>query len=135
MLVLRLHIETEKLFVDMFEVLNAATRWEERATDILSLEADLSDIEVIIRFLARSFKLFSLLDLINFQMVFKIIKFQCCRGAEDLCVILPSLDDVKEAFSTAESWLKSANPFLVPCSLLQPVLSSLPKFEALQVLA
>lgn len=98
----QLHIETEKLFVDMFEVLNAATRWEERATDILSLEADLSDIEVII------------------------------RGAEDLCVILPSLDDVKEAFSTAESWLKSANPFLVSCSLFQPVSSSLPKFEALQ---
>lgn len=68
-------------------------------------------------------------------MVFKLIKFECCRGAEDLCVILPSLNDVKDALSMAVSWLERANPFLVSCSPLLPVSSSLPKFEALQVLA
>ncbi|EXB37360.1 Lysine-specific demethylase 5A [Morus notabilis] len=98
----QLHIDREKLFVDMSEALDAATCWEERATNILSHEADLCDFEVAI------------------------------RGAEDLCVILPSLNDVKEALSMAVSWLERANPFLVSCSPLLPVSSSLPKFEALQ---
>lgn len=66
-----------------------------------------------------------------------LICFGCFRVSEDLCVILPSLNDVKEAFSMATSWLENAKPFLASCYPLLPALNSLLplKFEALQVLA
>ena len=50
---LRLHIEGEKLFVDMFKLLDAAIHWEEMARGILAREADMSDFEDVIRFLSR----------------------------------------------------------------------------------
>ena len=46
----RLHIEGEKLFVDMSEVFDAAMLWEERAKYILAHEAQISDFEDVIRF-------------------------------------------------------------------------------------
>ncbi|PON84593.1 Autoimmune regulator [Trema orientale] len=100
----QLQIEREKLFVDMFKVLDAAVHWEERATDILARDADISDFEDVI------------------------------RVSEDIFVILPSLNDVEEAFSMATSWLKNAKPFLASRSSLLPSSNSLLplKFEALQ---
>ncbi|KAF4403837.1 hypothetical protein CsatB_003771 [Cannabis sativa] len=93
----QLNIESEKLFVDMFKILDDAIQWEARATDILAREADLSEFEDAI------------------------------RVSEDICVILPSLNEVEEAFALATSWLKKANPYF------ESSFPSLPlKFEALQ---
>lgn len=50
----RLHIESEKLFVDVIEVLAAAMHWEKRATCLLAQEADLSEFEDVIRFVVLS---------------------------------------------------------------------------------
>lgn len=50
----RLQIESEKLFVDVIEVLAAAMHWEKRATCILAQEADLSEFEDVIRFVVLS---------------------------------------------------------------------------------
>lgn len=47
---LRLQIEKEKLFVDLSGVIAAVRCWEERATKLLALEAQMLDFEDIIRF-------------------------------------------------------------------------------------
>lgn len=39
------------MFADIFEVLAAAMRWEEKATEILAQEAEMSEFEDAIRFL------------------------------------------------------------------------------------
>lgn len=36
----------------------------------------------------------------------------CLRSSEGLCVILPSLHDVKNEVSLAKSWLNISKPFL-----------------------
>ena len=60
----------------------------------------------------------------------------CFRNSEEICVILPSLCDVKEALSMAVSWLENAKLFLVSKTPLPPAFSSsLPKLETLKVLA
>ncbi|KAL5552082.1 hypothetical protein UlMin_002258 [Ulmus minor] len=100
-----LHIEREKLFVDLSELLATAMCWEARATYILANEADMSDFEDVI------------------------------RNSEEICVILPSLCDVKEALSMAVSWLENAKLFLVSKTPLPPAFSSsLPKLETLKEL-
>lgn len=60
-------------------------------------------------------------------------KLEYFRTSEDVCVILPSLDDVKEAVSMAVSWLNKSKPFL--CSYLSTPSSSysLLNFESLKV--
>lgn len=50
-------------------------------------------------------------------------------------MILPSLNNVKEALSMAISWLENSKPFLVSCSSSFPASKPLLKFEALKVLA
>ncbi|XP_020978798.1 lysine-specific demethylase 5B isoform X1 [Arachis ipaensis] len=96
-----LHIEEEKLFVDLSCVLALAIPWEERAREILSHENPISDFEDMI------------------------------RDSENIFAILPSLNDVKDAFSEANLWLRNSKPYLVssPCAS-----SSLLKVEDLQML-
>ncbi|XP_059443642.1 lysine-specific demethylase JMJ17 isoform X3 [Corylus avellana] len=97
-----LQIEREKLFVDMTGVLAAAVHWEERAKDILAHEAPMCDFEDVI------------------------------RASEDIFVILPSLDDVKDTVLIAKSWLKKSKPFLMSASSSAPASSSLLEAKALQ---
>ncbi|CAL9030117.1 unnamed protein product [Prunus brigantina] len=99
-----LHIEGEKLFVDMSKVLDAALQWEERAKYILAHEAHISDFEDVI------------------------------RSSEDIYVNLPSLLDVKDTLSKAMAWLRSSEPFLVTCSPLVPASSSLLNVDTLKEL-
>ena len=66
-------------------------------------------------------------------MGFGLIESECIRDSENIWVILPSLNDVKEAFSMATSWSTNVKPFLVSCSPSLPASSSLLKLEALQV--
>ncbi|KAA8522400.1 hypothetical protein F0562_013239 [Nyssa sinensis] len=99
-----LHIEEEKFFVDISGVLETATCWEDRATRILSSEAQMSDFEDVI------------------------------RTSEEICVILPSLDRIKDAVSMAESWLEKSRPFLSSALSVVHDSSSLLKVEALKEL-
>ncbi|KAK9276591.1 hypothetical protein L1049_006126 [Liquidambar formosana] len=99
-----LQIEREKLFVDISEVLEAALCWEESARHILASEAQMSDFEDAI------------------------------RTSEDICAILPSLNDVKDAVSMAKSWLKNCEPFLASVFSAAPASCSLLKVEALKEL-
>lgn len=46
----RLQIEKEKLFNDISEVLVVAMHWEEKAKNVLSREAEMSEFEDILRF-------------------------------------------------------------------------------------
>ncbi|KAM2673879.1 hypothetical protein EV2_015129 [Malus domestica] len=78
-----LHVEGEKLFVDMSEVLAVAMLWEERAKYILAHKAQISDFEDVI------------------------------RSSEDIHVHLSSLHDVKDALSKAKIWLRKSKPFLM----------------------
>uniref|UniRef100_A0A2N9J2S4 Zinc finger PHD-type domain-containing protein n=1 Tax=Fagus sylvatica TaxID=28930 RepID=A0A2N9J2S4_FAGSY len=96
-----LQIEGENLFVDLIGILAAAIHWEERAKDILAHEAPLCDFEDAI------------------------------RASEDIFVILPSLNDVKDAVLIAKSWLKKSKPFLTSALSAAPASSSLLEFEEL----
>lgn len=88
-------IDKEKLFADIHGVLDSAMSWEKRAMDFLAHGAQLYDFEEII------------------------------RTSEDLCVILPSLHNVKNEVSSAKSWLNISKPFLE--SVLPT--SSAPRFQ------
>uniref|UniRef100_A0A5B7BX15 Putative lysine-specific demethylase 5B isoform X4 n=1 Tax=Davidia involucrata TaxID=16924 RepID=A0A5B7BX15_DAVIN len=99
-----LQIEREKFFIDISKVLAAAMCWEDRATHILSSEAQMSDFEDVI------------------------------RTSEDICVILPSLDGIKDAVSMAKSWLEKSKPFLASALSVVPASSSLLKVGALKEL-
>lgn len=50
-------------------------------------------------------------------------------------MILPSLNDVKDAVLIAKSWLKKSKPFLTSALSAAPASSSLLEFEVLKVLA
>ncbi|ESW30492.1 hypothetical protein PHAVU_002G157500 [Phaseolus vulgaris] len=78
-----LQIEGEKQFVNLSCMLTVAIPWEERAKEMLSHEASISDFEGMI------------------------------RASENIFVILPSLNDVKDALSGANSWLKNSKPYFV----------------------
>ncbi|XP_057978320.1 lysine-specific demethylase JMJ17 isoform X2 [Malania oleifera] len=99
-----LQMQREKIFVDVSGVLAAALCWEERAKHILASEGQMSDFEDVI------------------------------RTSEDICVILPSLNDVKEAVSMAKSWLKNSMPFLAPSFSSAAAPNSLLKVETLKEL-
>lgn len=99
-----LQIEGEQLFVDVSGVLAAAMHWEERAAHIFATEAQMSDFEDVI------------------------------RTSKDIHVILPSLDDVKDAISMAKSWLKNSKPFLGSSFPAAHPSCSLLKVEALKEL-
>ncbi|KAI9117961.1 hypothetical protein K1719_011103 [Acacia pycnantha] len=96
-----LQIDGEKLFVGLSGVLAVATPWEERAKEILSQKASFSDFEDMI------------------------------RTSESIFMILPSLNDVKEALLEANSWLMNSKPFLVSSTCPS---DSLRKVEDLQML-
>lgn len=49
-------------------------------------------------------------------------------------MVLPSIDDVKDAVSMAKSWLKNSEPYLRPAFNAAPASSSLLKVENLKVL-
>ncbi|XP_071692833.1 lysine-specific demethylase JMJ17 [Rutidosis leptorrhynchoides] len=78
-----LHIENEKVFKNISDVLVQAVCLEEKAKHILTCEVPMSDFEDVIRM------------------------------SEDLCVLLPSIDDVKKALSVTKSWLIKSKPYLV----------------------
>ncbi|PSS04169.1 Lysine-specific demethylase [Actinidia chinensis var. chinensis] len=99
-----LQIEKERLFENISGVLAAATCWEERASCILASESLMFDFEDAI------------------------------RTSEDICAILPSLGVVKDALSSAKSWLKMSEPFLVSTLSASPPSSSLLKVEDLKEL-
>ncbi|XP_012086902.1 lysine-specific demethylase 5B isoform X2 [Jatropha curcas] len=98
-----LQIENEKLFVDISGVLATALSWEERAVKVLEHKAQMSDFEDII------------------------------RSAADISVILPSLEDVKDAVVVAKCWLKNSEAFLRSSSV-ESGYCSLLKLEALKEL-
>ncbi|KAK6935388.1 JmjN domain [Dillenia turbinata] len=97
-----LKIEREKLFVDISGVLAATRCWEERAKHILSCEGHLSDFEDAI------------------------------RSSEDIFVVLPSLNDVKDRVLMAKSWLENSKPFLVSTFSGSPESNSLLRVDTLQ---
>ncbi|KAL3499347.1 hypothetical protein ACH5RR_038440 [Cinchona calisaya] len=99
-----LQIEKEKLFVDISQVLVLAVDWEERAKNILSQEAEMSEFEDILRI------------------------------SEDIGVTLPLLDDVKDAMSMAQTWLSKSKPFLFSDSSVAHVSSSLLQLDTLKEL-
>eukprot|EP00258_Populus_trichocarpa_P036652 XP_024452671.1 lysine-specific demethylase 5B isoform X1 [Populus trichocarpa] len=99
-----LQIEKEKLFVDLSGVIAAVRCWEERATKLLAQEAQMLDFEDII------------------------------RTSADIPVLLPLLDDIKDAVAMAKSWLENSAPFLVSSSsMVSGSVSSL-KLEVLKEL-
>ncbi|XP_075102065.1 lysine-specific demethylase JMJ17 isoform X2 [Nicotiana tabacum] len=77
-----LQIEKEKLFADVSEVKANAVVWEESARRVLVSKEQISEFEDVI------------------------------RASEEIFVILPSLDEVKDAVSIAKSWLSRSQPFL-----------------------
>ncbi|CAI9094044.1 OLC1v1029693C1 [Oldenlandia corymbosa var. corymbosa] len=99
-----LQIEKEKLFVDISEALAVAMVWEERAQEVLSNEAKMSEFEDIL------------------------------RTSEEIIVCLPSLNDVTNAFSMANTWLSKTRPFLFPDFSVSPVSTSLLKLDTLKEL-
>lgn len=99
-----LQIEKEKFFRDISGVHAAAVCWEERAKHILASEAKMSEFEDAI------------------------------RASENLCVLLPSLDDVKEAVSMAKVWLTKSELFLVSGLSVVPASSPLLEVETLKEL-
>ncbi|XP_048230426.1 lysine-specific demethylase 5B isoform X3 [Ricinus communis] len=99
-----LQIESEELFIDMSGVLSAALSWEERAMKVLEDEAPMSDFEDIL------------------------------RSAANISVILPTLDDVRDAVATAQCWLKNSKAFLGSPSSLESGSCSLLQLQALEEL-
>jgi histone demethylase JARID1 len=53
-----------------------------------------------------------------------------CRASENIFIILASLNDVKEALSEANSWLRNSKPYLVSSNCVS---NSVRKVEDLQV--
>ncbi|XP_068645556.1 lysine-specific demethylase JMJ17 isoform X2 [Aristolochia californica] len=78
-----LKIESEEVFVNIFKVLEAAYSWEEKAKNVLSDCGQMSEFE------------------------------DCIRLAENIFVVLPSLQELKDAVSVAESWRQESEPFLM----------------------
>ncbi|XP_027080412.2 lysine-specific demethylase JMJ17-like [Coffea arabica] len=99
-----LQIEKEKPFVDISAVLVVAKHWEEKAKDVLNQEAGMSEFEDILRI------------------------------SEDIRVILPSLDDVKDAMSMTKTWLSKSKPFLFSDSSVSHASSSLLQLDTLKEL-
>ncbi|ESQ29025.1 hypothetical protein EUTSA_v10023217mg [Eutrema salsugineum] len=99
-----LHIEEEKLFVEISGILSAARCWEERASSILASAAQMYELK----------------DLI--------------RTSVNIDAVLPSLKGIENTISLAETWLQKSEPFLSaassmassPCTPLElPVLKDL----------
>ncbi|XP_065858280.1 lysine-specific demethylase JMJ17 isoform X2 [Euphorbia lathyris] len=99
-----LQIENEKLFNDLSVVLVAALSWEERASKILEKQAHMSEFEDIL------------------------------RCAKNIFLILPTLDDVKNAVATAKCWLKNSEALLGASISTVSGSCSLRKLEALKEL-
>ncbi|KAG9441229.1 hypothetical protein H6P81_017083 [Aristolochia fimbriata] len=78
-----LQIGSEEVFLNISRVLEAAYSWEEKAKNVLTNCGQISEFE------------------------------DCIRVAEDISVVLPSLQDLKDAVSIAESWMLECEPFLV----------------------
>ncbi|XP_010545786.1 PREDICTED: lysine-specific demethylase 5C isoform X2 [Tarenaya hassleriana] len=76
--------------------------WEERAKNILASEAQMSDLE------------------------------DCLRASEEIHVILPSVEDIKNRILLVDSWLQKSEPFLPPASSLKSASSSLLELAALK---
>ncbi|GFS37147.1 transcription factor jumonji (jmjC) domain-containing protein [Actinidia rufa] len=68
------------------------------------------------------------------ERLFENISGDAIRTSEDICAILPSLGVVKDALSSAKSWLKMSEPFLVSNLSASPPSSSLLKVEDLKEL-
>ncbi|TKY70948.1 Lysine-specific demethylase 5B [Spatholobus suberectus] len=96
-----LQIEGEKHFVNLSCVLAVAMPWEERAREMLSHEAPILTFEDMI------------------------------RASENIFVILPSLNDFKDALLEANSWLRNSKPYLISSMCAS---NSVRKVEDLQML-
>ncbi|EOA34589.1 hypothetical protein CARUB_v10022146mg [Capsella rubella] len=99
-----LHIDEEKLFVEISGILSTARCWEERASCILASETQMFDLKELVRM------------------------------SVNIDAVLPSLKGIENTISLAETWLQKSEPFLSatssmassPCSLLElPVLKDL----------
>ena len=128
----RLQIEGEKLFVNLSCVLALAMPWEERAREILSHETSISDFEDMIRFnnvwdVYFIFTNFSKLILAHGNLFVLLVVY---RASENIFAILPSLNDVKDALSEANLWLRNSKPYLVSSACAS---NSLRQVEDLQV--
>ncbi|XP_047341100.1 lysine-specific demethylase 5B [Impatiens glandulifera] len=97
-----LEIEKEQLFGKISEVLATAKCWEERAKHILGSKAQISEFE------------------------------DALRISEDISATLPSLDNIKDALSMANSWLLKSKTFLSSDIPAVPSSASLLKIECLK---
>uniref|UniRef100_A0A1J3J9J7 Multicopy suppressor of chk1 protein 1 n=1 Tax=Noccaea caerulescens TaxID=107243 RepID=A0A1J3J9J7_NOCCA len=94
-----LHIDEEKLFAEITEILSTARCWEKRASSILASETQLYDLKDLVRM------------------------------SVNMDAVLPSLEGIENTISSAETWLQKSEPFLSvasstasassPCSLLE----------------
>ncbi|XP_031125306.1 lysine-specific demethylase lid isoform X2 [Ipomoea triloba] len=100
-----LHIEKENIFIDISGIYAIAVSWEEKAKHLLGSKADISEFEDAI------------------------------RASENLIVILPSLDDIKDAISLAKSWLLKSRAFITDNSPAAFTPCFLHKVEDLKELA
>lgn len=112
---LRLGIEGEKQFVSLSCVLDVAMRWEERAGEILSSKASISDFEDMLRFTNSwdACSIFSNYDNLILADDIFLHMLVFCRASENIFVNLALLNDVKEALTEANSWLRNSKPYLV----------------------
>ncbi|CAL1375354.1 unnamed protein product [Linum trigynum] len=97
-----LHIESEKAFIDISDMLAAALCWEETAKQLLAHGASLCKFESLI------------------------------RSSSDIFILLPTLDDVHNAVLKAKCWLKEAEAFLSCSSSPATGSSSLLKLDHLK---
>jgi histone demethylase JARID1 len=98
----RLKIEDDNIYKELSQKFRIARIWEERAENLLSNGDQLNKFEDMIRY------------------------------SEDIFAILPSLEDIKEAVSSAKSWLNESKPFLVSDSPVEPFSNSLLKVDDLK---
>ncbi|XP_010418373.1 PREDICTED: lysine-specific demethylase 5A-like isoform X1 [Camelina sativa] len=99
-----LHIDEEKLFIEISGILSRARCWEERASSILASETQMYDLKDLVRM------------------------------SVNIDAVLPSLKGIEKTISSTETWLQKSEPFLSatssvassPCSVLElPVLKDL----------
>lgn len=129
-----MQIEREDLFLNLSRELAGALQWEERAKDILSCKAQMSEFEDLIRFDDQLLSsLTSLSSIFCSVVVYDDTEFDLFRVSEDIDAIMPSLGDVKAAISVANSWLNNSKPFLEPDLSGSSTSRSLLKLDDLKV--
>lgn len=96
--------------MEISKELIAAASWEESAKSLLGHASQISDFENIIRYTRGYYAHCFAMSLIPSLLLIR--KFDYLRAAEDIFAILPSLPDLKDALSVAQSWISRCQPYL-----------------------